>query len=371
MFSIFSTVILYNAVFILAFALCSIGEKTHEKSYTIWAYIIISVLSAIRYDIGADYDGYTLVIETIANDFRQYGFNIISVYKGIRGFEPGIIVFSSLFSYASNPQVWVVALYSVLTMALLYRAMEKYNAHKWGLLMFFLSGLLFTIWDVMRQGLALAILLNSLPCIKEKKILNFFLLVGLASMVHYSAFLFSGAYFIGLIKIKKRVSIAICLSLFVLAEFGILTSLNGFLVSITPFYSDIYTAEGLNTTMTYHDLSYIFNAFFLISLIYMLPESDGALSNVIMVGTAIHIIAGGLLNIDRIGYYYSSFQLFAVPLIIKQNQTLFKRVLLYSCLSALFVLCNIHIWSQTYKGCSPYETVFSEEFQRKQFRDDY
>ncbi len=371
MFDIVTTIVLYNAVFLIAFILCSKAEKMKKRNYVFWAYFLVTALSALRYDIGADYDGYARVIESIVNDFHQNGLNIFVLYMGLKGMEPAIVLMSIFFSFTSEPLAWVVAAYSVLMMVLVYYALDKYSAHKWGLFLFFITSLMFSVWDTMRQGLAIAILLNCLPLIKERRIIKFACTVIIATLVHYSSFLFAIVYIFAYFQVSRKIAISICLFFFGLAEVGVLSSLNGFFVSIAPYFSDFYSVDSLNTTYTYTDLSYIFNALWLTFLIYLLPREENILANIIMVGALLHIIAGGILHVDRIGYYFSAYQLIALPLVLKYKRLEWKKIAIAACVFALFSLNNIRILAQTYKGCSPYETIFSSEFQRKQFRDDY
>lgn len=370
MWDIFSTILLYNTVFFVAFILCDRGEKKRDKRYIYVAYFVVTFISVIRFDIGADYDGYARNIETIALDFQNYGIGYFLKYQVyVKGMEPIFVLSTFLFSWSSEPTFWVFALYSVFTMCLLYMAFDRIHGHKWGLFLFYISCLIFFVWDGLRQGLSMAILLNALPLIKKRKLGQFLLLLLVATLSHYSAMFFAVAYLIAKIKVNKNVSVSICILLFLLAQLDILSGIVYFLVSIAPLYNDYYTTENVNSLFTYHDISYIFTAFWLIYLVYLIPKREKALSNIVAVGAILYILAGGNLNVDRIGYYFSQYQLIALPLIMYQRKTELRKYIIAACLFTLFSLCNIRVLTTTYKECSPYETVFSKEYKSKQYRD--
>ena len=169
MFSVISTVLLYNGVFISALFLCSIHKKSFRKASIFIAYFLVFLLSAIRFDIGSDYDGYAILIEGLASEFRQFGFQHLTIIQGMQGLEPIFVWIIYLFSYTSEPVAWVYATYALLCMIFLYTALDKIGGHKWGLFLFYISCLNFFFWDGLRQGLSIAILLNSYTFIKNKQ----------------------------------------------------------------------------------------------------------------------------------------------------------------------------------------------------------
>ena len=365
MFSITSTLILYNALFFICFILCDAAEKTHKKRYVTWCYFLICLISAIRFDIGADYEGYAAMISSIIQEFNDFGWT--HVWKN-NEFEPSFLLITLLFSHTKEPTAWVYALYSVLDTLFLYRAFERQNAHKWGLCFFFLSGLQFIIWDGLRQGLALVILMNSLEYIQKRKLLKFCAVVLLAFTVHYSSFFFLMAYLVAGFNPNRKSLIGVCLFAFLLAELNMLKGFNSFLISLVPFYYNDYILDERFIDFTYGNPSYVMTTLWSLYLLLALPKSENILANIIAIGAFIHIVAGGILNIDRVGFYFSAFELFAVSTLMKSRKRKITRYVFLVFLVAHYGLFNIHIWSKSYKGCSPYETIFSSEFERKAYR---
>lgn len=370
MWDIFSTILLYNTVFFIAFVLCDKGEKKKKKKYVFAAYFLVAFISAIRFDIGADYDGYAMQMETMAADFKRFGIGYFLALQGVKGMEPIYVLSTILFSWSSQVAAWVYAIYSIVTMWLLYKAFDKVDGHKWGLFLFYISCLIFFVWDGIRQGLSMAILLNALPLIKKRKFGKFLLLVLVATLSHYSAMFFVVAYLMANIRIDKRISISVCVLMFVFAQLDVFSGIVYYFISIVPFYSDFYLADRVSNVFTYHDISYIFTSLWLIYLVYLIPKHENALSNIVVIGTILYIIAGGNIFVDRIGFYFSQFQLIALPLIMQQKRTDVQKHLMAVCLFAMFSLCNLRVLATTYKGCSPYETIFSEEFKSNQYRED-
>ena len=95
------------------------------------AYLVIAVLSAIRYDIGADYENYAYIIEQLRSALNNgYSFkDILLVFSK----EPAMIVLTYLFSWSEYSYVGVVGIISVLNLCLLYKVLERYKIHAWGL----------------------------------------------------------------------------------------------------------------------------------------------------------------------------------------------------------------------------------------------
>ena len=70
MFSVGATYLLYNTILFLCPLLCWYSQKKGHKYGVYIAYIILFVVSAIRYDIGFDYANYYSKFTDLTDTFR-------------------------------------------------------------------------------------------------------------------------------------------------------------------------------------------------------------------------------------------------------------------------------------------------------------
>jgi len=326
--------------------------------------------SAIRYDIGADYEGYYKDIELLVYGFQNLSFSESLGIAFLQGIEPLYFVIVYLCHYLTETCALVYAVYSALSLFFLYKALDKYNAHKWGLMLLFLTGLLFNMWDALRQSLSIPIVLLSMYYIDMRDLKKFSALVLLAFTAHYSALIFITAFFFAKIKTNKAITIGICLLLLCMAVFNVFVNASAWMTSIIPYYSEIYMSRDMYLeSYSFRSPSYLFECLWLMFIIAATDNKNFKYRNLIGIGTILFIVSGGTLNIFRMALYFISAELILFPSIIEKSKTIKPlRLAITVFLFMYFILFNIHILSTTYKGCSPYETVFSKEFVKKEFR---
>lgn len=367
MFSVLFTFILYNAILFLCPLFCNMGKKG-----TFMAYLVIAVLSAIRYDIGADYENYAYIIEQLRSALNNgYSFkDILLVFSK----EPAMIVLTYLFSWSEYSYVGVVGIISVLNLCLLYKVLERYKIHAWGLFLYIVTFMLFQGWDWVRQSVAMHMFLFSLQYIESRSMGKYMLCVLFASMFHYSALCLIPFYFIYSIRIRPIYLLMFSIGLFVLAELGVFNNVKVFLEFLMAMYNDFYvgtqhTSAGANT---YHSVTYIFTMLWYIFIIGMSLKADNHLVLFFFAGVVLYAIAGGNLLLIRMAYYFLGLQLLLLPLAFRsfEGGTLL-RTLAIGMLMVQFLVFNKVYIGANFRGCTPYETVFSDNchFKLYRFRD--
>lgn len=106
-----SSLIFYFLAFCIILILLKKGEISSNKSYIYSGYILLFLLSALRYDIGNDYENYWINTE-ILGTYYQNSHNINKVIEASNGrFEIGFCVLSSLFSWSENAFFWISAFF--------------------------------------------------------------------------------------------------------------------------------------------------------------------------------------------------------------------------------------------------------------------
>ena len=120
--------------------------------------------------------------------------------------ESGFVWFAWLCAKAGLSFHTFLVIHSTICIAALGRFMYKYAEDSSLSLAIVLSfGLLGTFFCILRQALALVVLLFSVEPIKERKFLKFFLINCAAVLFHRAALIFLPVYFLYRIKINKRV----------------------------------------------------------------------------------------------------------------------------------------------------------------------
>lgn len=163
-----------------------------------------------------------------------------------RKIEVGYIILFRLVGYiTSNFQVFL-ALYSFVLLFIYYKLIEKESPF-----VFCSVALLLVVpynqsIFVIRQHLALAILLASFPFIRDRKLIKFLLMVALASLMHRTAIIFGVVYFIYGIQGKKTKSILIAIGAIAVFFFIAIAGYIGSSLGVYQTYLE--SEEGQNAT---------------------------------------------------------------------------------------------------------------------------
>lgn len=373
MFSIPETFFLYTLLAIVCPMLCVLSDRTNSKWGVYMAYALLILVSMIRFDIGADYENHATMFMNRAQTLNHGVLRLVDYLKP----EPLIYLFIFLFKDLDYCYVYVFGVISLISVVLMYKVLDYYKIHTLGILMYIVSFTLFQTWDWARQGMALSFFLFSLRYVEARNPWKYLLCIFLAIISHYSAFLLVPMYWIYRYAPKHRLtSIVICsvlFGMFCLVEVGIFSSLHERLVALIPFYGQIYSKTGYmqNGEGTYHTSTYIVTVLMYIAIIFFTKKEHAGLAVLMGLGAFIYIIAGGNLNFTRVAWYVTSIQIILVPKILLDSEgelynKMFVRYLyLFLVLFAIFEYVYI---KSNFRDVVPYETVFSEEFSRQQFR---
>lgn len=164
------SLIIYSLAFIISLFLCYIYEKRIDKSSKktriLWMLIIIMptvLVSGLRYGIGIDFWGYDEQFnEVIAGSNVNYRYylkeplNLLLIYIG------------NIFFKCSQGYFFI---YSFLTMFFVYKAIENYKDKMSMTLSLFIFYMVYYLvsFNIIRQMLAIVIILYALKYIRRKK----------------------------------------------------------------------------------------------------------------------------------------------------------------------------------------------------------
>ena len=208
----------------------------------------------------------------------------------------------------------------------------------WMSLFLFLIGGFNQSMYVLRQHLAMAILLVSLPYIIKRKFGKFLLLNGLACSIHLTAIVFFPIYFIYERTLSKK-------NIFLLILLGAILGriLNQLILLVSSNYQ-LYTAyidsdaPGTNLKM----FLFLF-AIFCFCMMYMKKEySVGGINKllimILIIGMIIQAIGTGNPITGRLNMYYSNFIFLLIPNMLSSISSKTTRYIL-SFILLLFLTC--------------------------------
>jgi len=188
----------YYLLLFITFILQFTSAKTDQQylKRTIISFIPFFIYAATRLNFGPDYSAYESFFETIKEiPFKDYDPETLHMERG----------FAYLCKIIPSWRLFLV-LDSFLVAATYVSLIYKYvpRNYSWlAVLLIFLTGNNTIFFDLvaMRNGIVVSILILSLPLIKNRKLLPFAAITGLAYTIHASAiFFFPLAYLLGVNK---------------------------------------------------------------------------------------------------------------------------------------------------------------------------
>lgn len=369
-----SNLIFYFLAFGIILILLRKGENTGKKSYVYSGYILLFLLSALRYDIGNDYASYWFNTELLGNEF-QISHNLRKVFESSDGrFEIGFCILSSLFSWSENAFFWISALFSALVVWGFYKMFSMYKCHFWGTLLAILSGYLFLQWDGVRQSGALALVLVAYLYVEKKDLKRFLFYIFLAYLLHKSAIFMLLAYPLQYVRMNNKI-------VFSLLTFGLIIYWSGLLDGVVQQISmwfafvdgyDKYDIENVALATHTTIFSRIRVSIFVVIGALTIAILDNRFSfyrNCLTIGLFIFMLGGNGLVITRIAWYFMVliFPCFGLSINSFSKRYLFNK-LLFSILIMQFFVFSYDIVTETNtRGCVPYKSVFSEDFAVHRF----
>lgn len=186
---------IYFLVFFFTATFADVFEVKQIKKYENYIYVIscifLIMLAGLRVDTGYDFQVYKVIFESVKRK------KFLEIFFGGWGLvvEPGYLFINYIFKWMNFQQfIFSVAFFSIiLKTTFIYKYIEKKIIC---LLMYYSMYFLLYDMGIIRQGLAIGILLwgyNEL--LKESK-LKFFILTIIATLIHSSSIVFLIVYFI-------------------------------------------------------------------------------------------------------------------------------------------------------------------------------
>jgi transmembrane protein EpsG len=185
------SVLIYLIIFSTSSLIFAYGIKRNFKIAIAIGLFIPVVLSALRYDVGTDYQSYIRIYDLLSGiSFKEY----LADNFGIEIGSYLIIKFANLFNQPINVMFGIS---SFLTIIFFYFGLKNYEIKNQALSYFLFLTILFPqSFNAVRQYIAIAIVFYAFSFIYKNKLLKFIALILIASAFHLSAILLLPIYFI-------------------------------------------------------------------------------------------------------------------------------------------------------------------------------
>lgn len=324
------------------------------------SFLLIFAFLALRYNYGSDYMTYYKDFFTI-NSYPS-----INYFDKSFHYEAGWLFLCRVFSpFGFFSMVIVLAAFNCIVY---YWFIKKYVPIKyyWLAVFFYIftPGFMLVHASAMRQSIAIAIFLISVPYIYKKKPIHYFVLIGIAYLFHTSALILIPIYFIGIFnwKINTKMSIVLFLLFLLLFIYGdlLLAQVNSLLSLYFQQY-ETYLGTGAEINS---GLGVIFLSIMLIFILFysrfQYKEAD-ILFKLAILGF-IFIPAGLQISmISRIGMYFTPVTIAIYPSVVKKIKepmvkSFFFFFIIFFTLYTFVMFFTTGVFAEGFKS---YQTIFS------------
>ena len=355
-------VIIIVLIIILGYILKPSQNQKNKKKYLILIFTILTIVSAIRnYTVGVDTEQFCRAFEYIG------GMSISNAIENTR-YELGFVLLCKLLSFISdNSQILIIATSIIIMTTIAKFIYEESDDVVLSTLLFVLLNYYAMYMNVMRQAMAIAIIIISYKAfLKNGKNIKFTLAVLVASLFHQSALVMLILIFFRNKKFSKKyyfISLLIGFLVFVFAD-----KLFSILLSIFSSYQDYQTSVFAESNY----FAAIFNAivlfiFYTVGIIYIdfkntkKSDSINFYAYMVMINFLLYIATIKISIFTRATTYFNIFNIIWIPAFIKniQNKLAMQIILLMLLFFTILYWGIISVYRPEWYGVIPYETFMS------------
>ncbi len=285
------------------------GFKKPKKAFCIIAFFQLFIFHAFLDPfVMEDLPGYLETYDLIKENSLIY--SIITGYVGVK-MEPGWVLICKILSVFSSNSYVTIYFSSFVIVGLYCWMIYRYSSIVWLSIFLFLCTIFGQSLFVLRQHMAMAICLATIPMVVERKFLKFAMINLFACSIHITAIVFFPLYFIYSLNINHK----FFWKAFLFAVICWLLSSTVFMwLFANSWYNSYLDAEGSNLT-NFAILSCVL-LFYLFASNWNISKLTGAEKCFFLMcclGTVMSLAGAGFSPTNRlIKYYYISI-LFLVP----------------------------------------------------------
>jgi len=319
------------------------------------AFILLVLVIGLRYGFGIDYLSYLHIFDQLGNSWS------------VERLEPGFYFLNWIIKELGAPGELMIFICFFISLYFLHITIQKYSPYpELSYLVFFSIGLLFFYTSGIRQAMAISICFFSFRYIVESKVYHFLGILILATTFHLTALVFLPIYFLARIRYNQYF-------LFFVYGASLITIFRPLLIFelahpiVSLVYGDRFSnilmeIAGVETKNTGLGLKVIFyNALAVFSIIFYRKFSDDpfklVLTNLFILGMLSTNVFSGVPDIARLTWYYTSFMILFLPVLIGSLKNFHLRISVYLFFfAALFLLLIRYLQTDVYFAI-PYRSI--------------
>lgn len=186
-----------------------------NKKYINIIFVILTLFLIVRApEVGLDYENYGKIFEYA----HEKSFVELLTFER---HELGFKYYNKIISMIFNNYSFFLAVTSIVSIAGIYYYIKDNSKNYISSILIFVTFNYYAfLFSILRQAIAMSILLFSIKYIKEKKVYKFLILVVLAALFHKTALIFLPMYFIANIKISRKYLIIYLSAIAIIAVSG-------------------------------------------------------------------------------------------------------------------------------------------------------
>ena len=336
--------LIFSAIFISVFS-------KQKKLFLLLNFFITGLLVVLRDNVGNDFSAYSNIFNEIKEGGGYY-------------FEIGYTILNII-----SPNFFIVIiLTTIISFFFLYKSIMYFNKENPNLSLFiyFAYFLILFNFHLIRQGVAIAIVLYSYKYIYERSFFKFLLFIIFASFFHKTALIMIPFYYFTNLKLSNKSKYIILIGCFIstLISPYLVEHLRTFLMlfEYTSRYAEVYFSKHyiLNYGLS---LGLIFDYLMFFYLLYLHKNSEKSkeenfILNILFLSLGFNTVLSSFSVMMRLGYYLRVFNIFAFSLAYKKTKykKFFISIILIVCFAYLYKSLNYTATDMTYEIINIFKT---------------
>lgn len=321
-------IVLVSAIFLGALndqysTFLEIEQKKAQREWNVFSILfvlfIISV-SALRYNVGADYGQYVW-------NFNNWYINVDLSFSDWKN-EPGIVILAKLFNVMCSNGNLFVSFVSVLTLTIYLSIINRESPQTWfSFSLFILLGVWASSFNGIRQYLASAIIFLGYKYIIDEKFKLWCFIVALASLFHMTAWIILPIYFIARRNADlKQVLFCAFFSIVLLSFYGTIWGLVETLKGDVNENS-IYASHGINIFRILCSWIPVILYIGFRNRKTTLSAKENFFINMSVINASLMTIASNSAYLGRVCMYTNIFNVIAIPIIVENLRNPNKSII--------------------------------------------
>lgn len=349
-------------------------EKIDNRTKDVFFAFVMVLIAAIKMNFGSDYWSYSLIYNRALTDYT--GVKDILIQRGF--FGSGLYVISYLVKSFTSIIGWgtpvehnlIFIICSIIsTWTIIVQIRKHSDNYQWSVAVYFLMGYFMIANNILKQQIAMMLLLFAYDALWGKKYFKYFMLCLLACFFHTTAIFPTLLYPVVLkIKMDKRTVCAfsgICLAITVALPFIMHFLTKASFLGYTKYFENFATYSGASVGKLYAIGSFV--AYLIIFICtykikYTLPNNDYRTYSYLVLlsaGLVINVLAFNFWLLIRVSLYFYQFVIFLIPNFISKISLSRKYVLYIKIALLLFSgFYVLYSWDNHYFA---FHTIFNKE----------